>query len=89
MEFELVIERIEKGYLERFEERVLGFGEVVVVESNISSHLFLVLNGGDRRGFQGIRHFLQPALPPIPNWWWSRLIGTLPGNQGFVCVWYD
>ena len=36
MEFELVIERIEEGYLERFEERILGFGEVVVVERYIS-----------------------------------------------------
>ena len=33
MEFELVIERIEEGYLDGFEERILGFGEVVVVES--------------------------------------------------------
>ncbi|MBA0846914.1 hypothetical protein Goshw_009327 [Gossypium schwendimanii] len=43
MEFGLVIERIEEGYLERFEERILVFGEIVVVESYISSHLFLVL----------------------------------------------
>ncbi|MFQ6630836.1 hypothetical protein Gotur_009093 [Gossypium turneri] len=45
MEFELVIERFEEGYLERFEGRILGFGEVVVVERYISSHLFLVLDG--------------------------------------------
>ncbi len=49
MEFELVIERIEEGYLERFEERILGFGEVVVVERYISSHLFIVLNGRSAR----------------------------------------
>ncbi|MBA0876314.1 hypothetical protein Goshw_015338 [Gossypium schwendimanii] len=59
------MEDIKEGYLERFEERILGFGEVVVVESYKSSHLFLVLNGGDRRGFQGIRHFLQLALLPF------------------------
>ena len=48
MEFELVIERIKEGYLERFEERILGFGEVVV-ESYISSHLFLILDGRSAR----------------------------------------
>ena len=60
------MEDINEVYLERSEDRILGFGEVVVVESYISSNLFLVLNiGGDRRGFQGIRHFLQPALLPF------------------------
>ncbi|MBA0880065.1 hypothetical protein Goshw_013628 [Gossypium schwendimanii] len=32
---------------------------------NITSHLFLVPNEGDRRGFQGIRQFFQPALLPF------------------------
>ena len=41
MDFELVIER--------FEERILGFGEVVVVEKYISSRLFLVLDGRSAR----------------------------------------
>ena len=36
MEFELIIERIDKGYFERFEKRILGFGVVVVVLIKVS-----------------------------------------------------
>ena len=35
--------------MERFKERILGFGEVVVVEKYISSRLFLVLDGRSAR----------------------------------------
>ncbi|MBA0869413.1 hypothetical protein Goshw_027818, partial [Gossypium schwendimanii] len=50
--FELVIERIEEGYLKRFKERILGFEEVVVAGSYISSHLFRVLNGEIGKAFK-------------------------------------
>ncbi|MFQ6634532.1 hypothetical protein Gotur_012265 [Gossypium turneri] len=81
MEFELVIERIKEGYLERFEERLLGFGEVVVVERYISSHLFLVLDGRSAR-FSRFSSLSPTCIASIPKGWWLRLIGTLPGNQG-------
>ena len=82
MEFELVIERIEEGYSKQFEERILGFGEVVVVERYISSHLFIVLDGRSAR-FSRFSSLSPTYIASIPNWRWSRLIGTLLGNQGY------
>ncbi|MFQ6631608.1 hypothetical protein Gotur_009946 [Gossypium turneri] len=82
-EFKLVIERIDEGYLERFEERILGFGEVVVMESYISSHLFLVLNGRSVR-FSRFLSLSPTCIASIHNWWRSRLISTLPGNQRYA-----
>ncbi|MFQ6643643.1 hypothetical protein Gotur_017457 [Gossypium turneri] len=81
MEFELVITRIDEGYLERFEERILGFGKGVVMESYIDpSHLFLVLNRRSAR-FLKFSSLSPTCIASIPNWWRSRLIGTLPENQ--------
>ncbi|MBA0857006.1 hypothetical protein Goshw_006115 [Gossypium schwendimanii] len=85
MEFELVIERIDEGYLERFEERILGFGEVVVVGSYISSHLFLVVDGRSVM-FSRFSSLSPTFIATIPNWWWSRLIGTLLGNQSLSMI---
>ena len=81
MEFELVVERIGEGYLERFEERILGFAEVAIVERYISSHLFLVLDGRLAR-FSRFSSLSPTCIASILNWWWSRLIDTLPRNQG-------
>ncbi|PPD99384.1 hypothetical protein GOBAR_DD03586 [Gossypium barbadense] len=98
MEFELVIERIEEGYLERFEERVLGFGEVVVVE-RLYIIAFVPCSGwGDRQGFQGIRRFLQHALLPfltgggraLPRFYYWQFycdIGVLAGWVDSIPTW--
>ncbi|MBA0872183.1 hypothetical protein Goshw_008692, partial [Gossypium schwendimanii] len=79
---DIVLEDIKEGYLERFEEKILRFGEVVVVESYISSHLFLVLNGGRSARLSRYSSLSPTCIASIPNWWWSRMIGTLSGNQG-------